>query len=82
MAWMVDCTSSPVKRTFPGQGLIEDDTKRPDIGTVIDRLGLCLLGRHIGDRPDHLPDLGMPGGVGKLGQAEIQQLHRPSVRRP
>ena len=48
--------------------------QRPQVGGRADRLGLDLLGRHVGGRADHQAGRGQPGVALDRGDAEVSQL--------
>ena len=47
-----------LERPLPARHLVEQDAEREDVGAVVDRQPLRLLGRHVGDRPHDAPVLG------------------------
>jgi len=78
------------ERRTPGKQLIEHDAEREHIAASVERLAPSLLGRHVGHGSDHgsgLLQLHDPAprvvtAVGRwrvLRQAEIEELHTPSV---
>jgi hypothetical protein len=65
------------ERALAGKQFVEDHAEAIDIGPPVDliRFTPCLLGRHVGRRPEDLAVQGH-GGVVRfaLGQAEVHQI--------
>ena len=75
-----------LERTLARQHLVEDHAEGPDVGTPIDGLAACLLGCHVGGRPDDQARPRCPHGerrrVHRLrarGRSRIQCLRQPEV---
>ncbi len=68
----------PRKRLLAGQELVQDDTRRKNIGAPVDAQTLDLLGRHVGGRTDHRARLRALSvgavGIGDARHAEIGEL--------
>ena len=70
-----------VIRQTARQKLVHDDAKAVHVAARVDRRGLTaqLLGAHVGQRADELPDAGhdrgeLSVGVGEASDAEVQNL--------
>ncbi len=70
-----------IEREHSREKLVEDDSQRVDVGAGIDvqAAGHRLLGGHVLGRADHGAGLGVEGaigqgGVGRLGDAEVDDL--------
>ncbi len=80
------------EQSLAGQHLVEHDAERPDVGALVDRLPLGLLGTHVRRGAEDHPRLRHRGGrdgrrvhrLGarrgsggeRFGETEIQHLHR------
>ena len=63
-----------------GQQAVVGGAQRIEVAPGVERLGLALLGAHVGRRADDPAGLGQmagAGGVGELGEAEVRDLDRP-----
>ena len=67
-----------LERRAAAEHLVEDDAEAVDVGARVDRLALDLLGREVLGRADHEARLGEVGALGRLGDAEVGDLH-PAV---
>ena len=82
---------SPWKGRRPLTISYSSDAEREDVGALVDRLALRLLGRHVGDGPHDAPltgsdsrghgrlGRGVPGGPLELRQPEVEHLHAALV---
>jgi hypothetical protein len=60
-----------------GQQLVEDNSQRPEIGSMVHGVTLELFGRHVGHGTDDGPFPREPGPVGLEGDPEIDDLDLP-----
>ena len=81
-----------VKSAAAGEHFVEHAPERPDVAAPIDRLAPCLLRAHVRRRAENHPGLGhrrrgdgrrhrrvrqrTDGRFHRLGQAEVEHLHR------
>ena len=74
------------ERSLAREQLVEDRSEREDVGAVIDRESLYLLGRHVAGGPHDRPGLRVARdrwrhlvarsvGLDPLGQAKVEDLH-------
>ena len=82
----------PLERRAAREHLAEDRSEREDVGPLVDRRAAGLLRRHVADRADDRPGLGVAATVASamfvsrgdgrpcLGQAEVENLD-PAVLR-
>ena len=70
-----------VERAPPGRELVEHDAEREDVASLVDRLAIGLLGRHVARRADQATEGGDLGqglvasrgrAGGELGEAEVE----------
>ena len=75
----------PAKRRAPGEHLVQQHAETEHVAAMIDLPAARLLGRHVGDRAEHQPGIGVGLGqrlaarvaaqrVDQLSQAEIDDL--------
>ena len=67
------------ERNRSGEHLVEDDAQRVDVGALIERDSLHLLGRHVVRRADDPPRFGQAGILERLGQSEVGDGHAPAA---
>jgi hypothetical protein len=68
------------ERQTAGEHLVEHHAQRPEVGAVVDGVAQHLLRRHVEDGSQGAPVLGELFRSEQLGDAEIEDLHRPAVR--
>ena len=66
-----------VKEALPGEHLVEQDPDREDVGARIDLLAARRLRGEIAHLPFDDPGVGHLDLAGRLGQAEVDDLHLP-----
>ena len=66
----------PAHRVGAGQRLVEHERERVEVGALVDALAGRLLGRHVGERADHVAGAGQRLVAGQVGDAEVGQLGR------
>jgi len=73
---------------MPGQNLVESDSKREDVGSLVDLPAQQVFRRHVGGRSRHQDVLQrfrghrVQGAVfaQRAGQSEVEELHTPRLR--
>ena len=68
-----------VERQPPRCHLVHNDAERIEVGGRLDRLALGLFRREVVRRADDRPRLGHGGRASGPGDAEVGDLHRPSL---
>jgi len=63
------------EEALAGQQLVQDDAAGEDVGAPIDRQAAHLLGRHVPELALEDAGLGLGALAGRLGDAEVDQLH-------
>ena len=62
-----------------GERLVQASAEREDIGAPVERAAQPLLGRHVADLALDHAGLGVVRAPGRLGDAEVEQLHATVV---
>ena len=66
----------PADGVDAGERLVEDQRERVQVGLLADLAAFALLGRHVGERPQHVAGAGQRVLLGDAGAAEVGQLRR------
>jgi hypothetical protein len=64
-----------LEEPLPGAELVEHDAQREDVAALIDRSAQTLLGAHVAELALQHAGLGVFGLGGRLGDAEVDDLH-------